>query len=131
MRKQLHLTVHSPEAEQVFERWKQVMGSPRSRLDPSRAKAIDAMLSIGYSVEDLQLAIFGCSVSPFHQGQNDRKERYVDIALICRDAQHVDKFIALAEKVTAREVRKAVDQPRLMDKPPSRVPEHLRKFVKP
>lgn len=117
------------EIEQVFTRWKETMGSPRARLDPKRAKAIRGMLAVGYSVEDLQLAIFGCSVSPFHCGQNDRATKYQDIALICRDAEHVDKFIELAERAMAKSMRKAIDQPRLLSQPASAVPEHLRKFV--
>lgn len=129
-RKQMGLGIHSQEAEQVFERWKAVMGSPRSRLDPARAKAIDAMLAVGYSVEDLELAVFGCSVSPFHQGNNDRQMKFADIGLICRDAQHVDQFIALAEKVMAKQLRKAVEEPSLRNVPATAVPEALRKFVK-
>lgn len=116
--------------EQLFERWKVTMGRTRARLDDKRAKAIRAMLAVGYSMEDLELAIFGCSVSPFHQGQNDRATKFDDIALICRDAEHVDKFIALAEQVMAKRVRKAMDSPRLMDRPATAVPEALRKFVK-
>lgn len=116
--------------EHLFERWKATMTKPRARLDEKRTRAIRAMLAVGYSVEDLELAIFGCSVSPFHQGQNDRGTKFEDIALICRDAEHVDKFIALAEKAMARQVRKAVESPRLMDRPASAVPDSLRKFVK-
>lgn len=93
------------EIEAVFNRWKTTMGHARARLDPKRAKAIRGMLMVGYTVEDLELAIFGCSVSAFHQGQNDRSQRYDDIALICRDAEHVDKFIAVAEMTTRRTKR--------------------------
>lgn len=116
--------------EHIFERWKVTMRKPRARLDEKRAKAIRLMLAAGYSVEDLELAIFGCSISPFHQGQNDRHSKFEDIGLICRDAEHVDKFIEMAELAMAKRVRKAVDSPRLMDKPATAVPEALRKFVK-
>lgn len=116
--------------EHIFERWKVTMGHPRARLDAKREKAIRAMLAVGYSVEDLELAIFGCSVSPFHQGQNDRGTKFEDIGLIFRDAEHVDKFIALGELAMAKSVRKAVESPRLMDKPATPVPEALRKFVR-
>lgn len=116
--------------ERLFERWKATMEHPRARLDTKRERAIRAMLAVGYSVEDLELAIFGCSVSPFHQGQNDRGAKFDDIALICRDAEHVDKFIALAEKAAARQVRKAVESPRLMDRPATPIPAALRKFVR-
>lgn len=118
------------DVEQVFDRWKGTMGHTRAKLDQKRAKAIRAMLTVGYTVEDLQLAIFGCSISPFHQGQNDRSTRFDDIALICRDAEHVDKFIALAEKTIAKRTQRAIDSPRLLDKPASAVPAHLMAMVK-
>ena len=116
--------------EAVFERWKQTMGHPRAKLDIKRSRAIRAMLACGYSQEDLELAIFGCSISPFHQGQNDRGTKFEDIALICRDAEHVDKFIALAEKAAAKQVRKAVENPRLMDRPASAVPPEIMAMVR-
>lgn len=118
------------DVEQVFERWKGTMGHSRARLDAARSKAIRAMLAAGYTVEDLQLAIFGCSISPFHQGQNDRATKFDDIGLICRDAQHVDKFIAIAEKSISRRTQRAMDNPRLLDKPASAVPAHLMAMVK-
>lgn len=120
----------SDSIEFIFERWKQTMGHQRARLDQKRAKAIRAMLMAGYTVEDLELAIFGCSISPFHRGQNDRAQKYQDIALICRDAEHVDKFIALAEAAAAKQVRDAVERPSLRDKPVTPIPEALRKYVK-
>lgn len=130
-RNQRDLGFCSPEAIEVFERWREALGSPRSRLDPTRAKAIDGMLSIGYSVEDLQLAIFGCSISPYHQGQNDRRQRYTDIELICRDAQHVDKFIELAEREISKQVERASEPPgRLLDRPASKMPDFIRAMVK-
>ena len=119
------------EVEQVFERWKTTMAHKRARLDPKRAKAIRGMLAVGYTVEDLELAIFGCSVSPFHQGQNDRATKFDDITLICRDAEHVDKFIAQAEAVMAkRTARMAQPAPRMSDKPASAVPAHIMAMVK-
>jgi hypothetical protein len=119
------------EVEQVFNRWKLTMGHQRARLDPKRAKAIRAMLIAGYSVEDLELAIFGCSISPFHQGQNDRGTTFDDIGLICRDAEHVDKFIKLAEKAAARKMAQAMPAaPRLMDRPATAVPASVMAMVK-
>lgn len=116
--------------EAVFERWKTTMGHSRAKLDQKRAKAIRAMLVAGYTQEDLELAIFGCSISPFHRGQNDRGQKYQDIGLICRDAEHIDKFIAIAELAAAKATRKAMDQPSLREVPRSAVPEALRKYVK-
>lgn len=117
--------------EAIFDRWKTTMGHHRARLDVRRAKAIRAMLAIGYSVDDLELAIFGCSVSPFHQGQNDRGTKFEDIALICRDAEHVDKFIALAEKVMAKRtahLSKSPEKSAPMSAQP--VPAHIMALIK-
>ena len=118
------------EVEHIFDRWKMTMGHPRARLDPKRAKAIRGMLACGYTVEDLELAVFGCSISPFHQGQNDRATKFDDIALICRDAEHVDRFIALAEKAVAKKVARAANPERLMDKPASAVPANILAMVR-
>lgn len=71
-------------------------------MDDARRKAIRGRLRDGYSVEDLCDAISGCRLSDFHMGQNDRRQSYCDISLICRDAQHVDQFIELYERKKAK-----------------------------
>lgn len=111
--------------ETVFNKWKEVMGHARARLDEKRRKAIRSMLAAGYTVEDLELAIHGCSVSPFHQGQNDRAQKYQDIALICRDAEHVDKFIAIAEQA-----RRKRERPEKISAPVSAVPDNIMRIVR-
>jgi hypothetical protein len=81
----------------VFEHWRVTMGkSARVVLDSKRRAKVEARLAEGYSVEDLNLAVDGCRLTPHNMGQNDRGERYDDIELICRDAAHVDRFIANA-----------------------------------
>lgn len=116
------------EVETVFERWKATLGYTRARMDAKRAKAIRDRLRDGYTVEDLELAIFGCSVSDFHQGQNDRSTRYDDIALICRDAEHVDRFIATAEKKIARQVASAA-KPAEPQHVRTKMPESVRALI--
>lgn len=83
------------ELQEVFDYWKAMMGHERAQLGEKRKRAIQKALRMGYSVEDLQLAIVGCKVSGFHQGQNDRETVYDDIELVCRDEIHIDKFIRL------------------------------------
>lgn len=102
---------------EVFEFWKGLLSNARSRLDQERRKKIAERLKDGYSIEDLKLAIIGCSFSPYHQGMNDNHIRYQDIELICRHARHVDKFIEIAEReaerIMAERARKtAHDAPR-------------------
>jgi hypothetical protein len=104
------------EIEAVFNRWKATMGHSAGSSGPEECEGYPRHVdAVGYTVEDLELAIFGCSVSSFHQGQNDRCQRYDDIALICRDAEHVDKFIAIAEQQT-RSARKSTRHPKRLSR---------------
>ena len=95
---------------QVFDFWRGILSNSRSQLDEKRIKAIRLRLRDGYTVEDLQLACLGCKASAFHNGENDRHRRYVSIELICRDADHVDQFIELAEREAAKEARKTSER---------------------
>ncbi len=81
----------------VFQYWQTVMNKPRAKMDAKRAKAIMGRLKDGYTQQDLQDAILGCSLSRFHRGENDRRRAYQDIELICRDANHVDSFLDILE----------------------------------
>lgn len=84
-------------AERVFVCWKETLDHPKARLDAKRRDLINRRIADGYSVDDLCIAIRGCSESPFHMGKNDRNTRYDDIMLICRDAKHVDQFLEIAQ----------------------------------
>lgn len=84
-------------ARSVFDFWKLEMGHPRAGFDGKREKAVTARLKAGYSVDDLQDAVKGCKLSPYHMGENERQTVWDDIELICRDAAHVEKFIAISE----------------------------------
>lgn len=78
----------------VFAYWQEVMASPRSMLDAKRTRLIKAALTLGYTVDDLKRAIRGCSVTPHNMGMNERGQKYNDLALIMRDAEHIERFIA-------------------------------------
>lgn len=84
-------------ASRVFACWKETMGKPKARLDAKRRDLINKRIADGYTVDDLCIAIRGCSESVFHMGKNDRNTRYDDITLICRDAKHVDQFLEVAQ----------------------------------
>lgn len=84
------------DVEVVFEAWKTTMGHPKAQLDAKRERAVKARLKDGYSVDDLKQAIKGCSLTPHNMGQNERGERYDGLELICRDTEHVDRFMANA-----------------------------------
>lgn len=87
-----------PEVQEVFEvfdHWKTVMGHPAAKLDRKRKKTIEAALALGYTAEQLKIAIAGCASSAWHRGKNDRGRVYDALDLILRDAEHIDQFISI------------------------------------
>ena len=90
------------DVEDIFEYWKLRFGKKRSKLDAKRRRLIEARFKDGYSVLDLREACDGCALSEFHNGNNERHTSYNDIALICRDAEHLDKFIEINEKAKSK-----------------------------
>ncbi len=89
------LTTCPPERE-VFEYWlsgwkRIVRGTRVPKLDDNRRRKIKARLREGYTVADLKRAIDGLWASDWHV-ENKRH----DLELVCRDAPHVDRFLAEA-----------------------------------
>ena len=74
---------------------------PRAMPTPSPSskewKLICQRLQEGYTVADLNLAIDGCHRSPFHQGENDRGTKYLDLELIVRNGSNVNRFMEKAQ----------------------------------
>ena|SRR3990167_4787854 len=101
------------EVFEVFEYWKIRLNKPRSKLDKARARKIQERLKDGYSVTDLLAAIDGCARSAFHNGENERHTTYNDISLICRDAEHIDRFLQIEEDFQKKQKSKALYQARL------------------
>jgi HNH endonuclease len=79
----------------AFDSWRRVMGHAAAKLTPKRKRAIEARLKDS-TIEEIEQAIEGCKGSAFHQGDNDQRTVYDDIALICRDREHVEKFMRIA-----------------------------------
>ena len=84
----------------VFNHWKAIMGHTRARLDVKRAQCIRERLRDGYSVDDLQVAVEGCAATAWNMGENPGRVVYDSITLICRDSDHVERFMQTGE--TAR-----------------------------
>jgi hypothetical protein len=80
----------------VFDFWREHLKHPKAVLDSKRERAIAGRLKAGFSVDDLCAAIRGCALTPYNMGQNDQHRIYDDIELICRDAKHVEMFLARA-----------------------------------
>jgi hypothetical protein len=85
----------SSDLEQVFEHWASrqaaLTGVPitRLKLTKERKGKVEARLRVdGYSAADLKKAIDGCFDTP-----HNRNGHYTDLELICRDAQHVDRYM--------------------------------------
>lgn len=94
------------QATEVFEFWRETMRKPRAQFTPERVKLVTARLRDGYTPADLKKAVFGCSVTPHNAGHNDRDQRFDDLALICRDGGHVDRFMGNADRPPALEPRR-------------------------
>lgn len=92
--KQNPLDVCSEEVIKIFEFWKKTMKSPKSELDDTRKRLIKKALK-SYSPADVCKAIRGCSKSPHNMGQNESKTKYNGLDLILRNADKIDRFIAL------------------------------------
>jgi hypothetical protein len=86
--------------ERVFVHWQNVMRKPRARLDGKRYRLIARRLA-EYGESELLAAIDGCARSGFHMGENDDGRRYDDLALILRDAAHIEAFAETVERSTA------------------------------
>lgn len=98
VKKQNNASDDADSVSEIFEYWKQVMESPRSKIDDKRTKAIKARLK-DYSVEYIKLAIDGCSLTDWNMGRSEKSngKKYNDIELICRDNTHLDDFAKVAE----------------------------------
>ena len=82
----------------VFQAWQEIMQHPRAKLDKKLRTLIQDRVADGFTVADLCDAIKGCSNSPYHMGVNEGKTRYDSLELILRNAAHVNKFLALADR---------------------------------
>jgi len=86
----------SSKIQDIFRHWKTVMDHPSAKFDDKRRKKIKQALELGYTVEQLKQAINGCSLSPYHAGNNPENKRYDRIDLIFRSADQIEQFISYA-----------------------------------
>ena len=92
------------EVNKAFEYWRDMFWAgrgPRPKLSEARSRLIAAAI-YDYGLESVKLAIKGCSLSDFYMGNNRAGRRYNDIELILRDAEHIEKFIALTVEDESR-----------------------------
>jgi hypothetical protein len=79
----------------VFDHWKATHDHPQAKLDQKRSRLISAALKI-YSAPQLCEAITGYKRSEFHQGKNKDNKVFDSLALMLRDAEHIDAGIKFA-----------------------------------
>lgn len=85
----------TPPAREVFEHWRKATGKVRAILDTKRRDLIDRRLAEGNTVEDLKASIEGYVKSPFHNGENDKRKKYLSLELMLRDAAHIEAGLDL------------------------------------
>ncbi len=90
---------------EIFEHWKIIMEQPKAILDKNRKLLISKAIKLGYSIEQLKLAITGCSKSPFHMGDNQQKQMHNGLDLILRNAEKIEKFINIDSQNITNDTR--------------------------
>ncbi len=79
-------------AEIVFEYWKEKLKHDKAVFDISRKRIINKALE-SHTVENLKLAIDGCSSDEWHMGKNDRGKVYDGVHVIFKDSDKIEGFI--------------------------------------
>ncbi|MBK7865251.1 MAG: conserved phage C-terminal domain-containing protein [Archangiaceae bacterium] len=85
----------TPTARSIFEHWRQATGKANAKLDQKRRDLIDRRLGEGHRPEDLMAAIDGYVKSPWHQGQNPDRKKYLGLELMLRDTAHIEAGLDL------------------------------------
>ena len=96
--------IHTALVLEVFEYWKDKMGKKRAVLDKNRHRDLAWGIAV-YNVEQCKQAIDGCAGSEWHMGNNRNKTAYNDITLIFRDAEHVERFLDLYDKMNEKSAK--------------------------
>lgn len=69
------------------------------KLTAGRARVIRARLREGYTERDIATAIRKVARSRFHRGDNDRRQRYDDLTLICRNGERLEGYRDMPSRV--------------------------------
>ena len=96
--------VNELEIQEVFNYWVDqtwIKRGPRPKLTDPRWRKIELAI-YEYGLEEAKMAIRGCTLSPFHMGDNKMRRRYTDIELVLRDAAHIERFISFTVEEDSR-----------------------------
>ena len=87
-------------AKELGELWKKVCNKPRSEIKDKRLRVLKKALE-KYGFEKAEKSIIGCSKTLWNMGYDDHGEklnkRYVDLSLIFRNEEYVERFIENSE----------------------------------
>jgi hypothetical protein len=86
--------------QEVFDEWRLAFDHPRSVLDTGRRTKIRSRLKEGLTVGQLKQVIANVRADPWYMGDNDRKMVYDAIKTIFRDAEQVERLLALKPTTT-------------------------------
>jgi len=89
---------------EIFNYWKEVMKKgPNTTFSKKRMDKVKARLKDGYSVDFIKQAIYGCSITPHNNGTDPKGngQKYDDLELICRYAEHLERFAENANRESA------------------------------
>jgi hypothetical protein len=89
--------------EEVFKFWQITLSHEKAILDDKRKKFISSALK-NFSVDDLKMAIVGCSLTPHNMGQNEAGEIYDKISVIFKDAEQIERFIKNSKNPPVKKV---------------------------
>jgi hypothetical protein len=87
---------------EIFEHWQNVMNHKNSKLDEKRKSVIKKAFKSGYSTDEIKEAITGCSLTPHNMGKNKNGQIYDGIALILKNSDQIDRFIANSKNPPAQ-----------------------------
>lgn len=87
-------------AKELGEIWKKVCNKPKSEIKDKRLRVLKKALE-KYGFEKAEKSIIGCSKTLWNMGYDDHGEklnkRYVDLSLIFRNEEYVERFIENSE----------------------------------
>ncbi len=90
---------YKDQIQSVFDYWIQAMNKTgQTKLTNESKKKIRDRLASGYTVLQIQEAIYNCSQSPHNMGFNDRNTQYNDLTLICRDDTKLEYYLNSVNK---------------------------------
>ena len=96
----------SADVSEVFEFWASHVWRRAHQRRPKRTKErlsrIRARLREGYTAADLKAALAQAAKSNWHLGENDRGQVYIDLQTLIGTADKVDRWLAAAERPSAR-----------------------------